>query len=230
MARPKIRNRDRYPGGKLKPVQPQVGCDWFVLKLQPGAMRRAKPRPADGPGHPEHDPDRKDEAAIERSLRDAGLEVYVPRIRLEVVHHRTHKAVIRSFPLFTGYAFAGAVGTGWADLLGCDGVGYILGTGGNYWRMPEEEINLLRQAEADMVWDDTREARIRRKQEGRTRRETATLRFPPGAEIEISTGAFAGFSGRVESVAGRGIVKALISIFGRLTAVDLAVDNIKRVA
>src|SRR5690606_8309945 len=89
------------------------------------------------------------------------------------------------------------------------------------WPIPSAYIEQLRHAQDDMAFDDTTEARIHRREQGRTARETVKLTFPVGSVVMVTDGPFAGFHGHVESVTGRGLVRAMVSIFGGLTPVEV---------
>lgn len=199
--------------------------NWYVIRLKPGATREAPRRSWVARDVP-------DEAVVERGLREAGMACYVPRMKKDCIHHKTHAIVTRSFPLFTGYAFAGMarLRLDFPALRAAAGVAGVLGLNGEPWAVPASVVEHCRQQQADMVFDETREAKIRRKEIGRTRRETTAMMFAPGSAIRVAEGPFAGFNGQVTNVNGRGEVKALINLFGGLTLVDFDVGQIRKVA
>ncbi len=93
--------------------------------------------------------------------------------------------------------------------------------------MPESDVRRFMSAEEAMEFDDTREAKIRRKEIGRTNRETAVLRYPIGARLRAVTGPFGGFAGHVICITGRGTIEAMIEIFGGLTPVEFPISMVE---
>jgi len=209
--------------------------DWYIAELAPGATREMSGKvPWVRTSKPVlwARPPRPNETAVEYALSDAGFTPYLPRMRKETIHHRTRKTIVRSFPLFTGYAFIGTdpLRPRFRDMLDAKGVLRLLGADGRYTVLTDEQVGIFRTAEEDMVFDDTKEARIWRRQEGRTQLETIRMQFPIGTQVHISAGPFAGFGGHVDSVVGRGLVKTLVNLFGRLTPIDTPVEALHRVA
>ena len=170
------------------------------------------------------------------ALIAAGYEAYLPLMRRDVVHHRTKKLITREFVLFNRYLFVAqpAAGADWFRLRRCDGVEAVLGSGGRYQPVDARAVEAFRRAEVELEFDETRAARLRRKEIGRTRKATAAMQFPAGAAIRVRKDfahahPFGGFFGKVESVRGRGVVTAMIELFGRLTPVEFQPDEIERV-
>ncbi|WP_336802455.1 transcription termination/antitermination protein NusG [Kaistia sp. MMO-174] len=191
--------------------------DWYVVRLAPGATRDAKSRPCR--------PARPDETAFEQEMQEEGFACYLPKLRREIIHHRTKKKYTRAFPLFTGYAFVQiASDDRWPALRDCDAVGSVLSLNGRPWAVSSDLVTDLRAAEANMIFDDTREARIKRRQEGRTHRETTAMRFPAGLKVQALRGPFAGYHGMVENVTGRGLVRVMMQLFGGEAPVEVPVD------
>ena len=56
------------------------------------------------------------------------------------------------------------------------------------------------------------------------------LRFPIGARVRALRGPFGGFSGHVSDITGRGVVKAMLAMFGGLTPVDFTIEDIELLA
>jgi transcription antitermination factor NusG len=170
------------------------------------------------------------------ALAAAGYEAYLPLMRRDVVHHRTKKVVTKEFVLFNRYLFVAqpASGADWFRLRRCDGVEAVLGSGGRYFPVDARSVEKFRRAEAELEFDETRAAKLRRKEIGRTMKATAEMKFPAGTDIRVKKGVahahpFGGFFGKVESVRGRGVVTAMIELFGRLTPVEFQADEIERV-
>jgi len=190
--------------------------NWYVAYLRAGATRPARARPlvpAEG----------QDEALVEHALGDAGFNFYLPRMKRELRHHRTKKIIVRRFALFSGYIFvsAGAHDPNWMRLKACDGICGVLSLDGRPWPIPEAQVEALRQAEFDLVFDDTHEARLKRGQEGRNRRETAALHFPVGASIVLTEGPFAGLPGEVVGVGTGGLIRAIVEVFRQKTPMEI---------
>jgi hypothetical protein len=202
---------------------------WYVARLKPGASREAPVRVA-------APVERCSETIAERSLRDAGFEVYFPRMRKEIVHHRTKKRIVRSFPLFTGYAFVNAFSMGPVRATECDGIAEIMGVkiDGRPWPVSAALVERFRTAEQNEVFDDTQSARIRREEEGRTQRETTMMRFPQGAVVKIENPKHLlhGFHASVVSVTGRGLVRVMIeAIHGvRTVSTDFIAQDLEVLA
>ncbi|TPN26609.1 hypothetical protein FKO01_25375 [Mesorhizobium sp. B2-3-3] len=201
---------------------------WFIAKIGPGGSRTAKDRI----GIAE---ERKGEIIAERSIRDEGFDCYYPRMRKEITHHRTNVRIVRRFPLFTGYIFVALPSANGEYLKDCDGLGRLLSYDGKFgmpWQVPTGDVEGYMQAEAELEFDDTKESRIKRKLEGKTRRETIQMAFPEGQAIRVKqdwqhTHMLAGFHGEVVSVTGRGTVKSMIELFGRLVAAEFDADDIE---
>jgi transcriptional antiterminator NusG len=73
-----------------------------------------------------------------------------------------------------------------------------------------------------MQFDDTRAARLHRKEEAKSRKAKTESEFPPGRSIFVTErgNPFATFGGVVDEVTNAGRVIALIDIFGRMTPVE----------
>ena len=121
------------------------------------------------------------------ALTAAGYEAYLPLMRRDVVHHRTKKVITKELVLFNRYLFVAqpAAGADWFSLRRCDGVEGVLGSGGRYFPVEARAVEQFRRAEAELEFDETRAARLRRKEIGRTRKATAAMQFPAGADIRV---------------------------------------------
>lgn len=194
---------------------------WYVATLKPGATRRAKDRPVDVQAE-------REESVVERSLRDAGFACYLPKMRKEIIdHRRPGRRIVRSFPLFTGYVFVAMPAPRWFALRECDGIASVLGVDGVPMPVPVGDVDRLRNAELGLLFDDTREGRLRRKEIGRNDRETAEMKFPPGTMVRVRKGPFAGFNGMVEGVTAQGLIKAAIEVFARAMPVEFPLDAVE---
>jgi transcription antitermination factor NusG len=160
----------------------------------------------------------KCESKAAENIKNAGFDVYLPRQRYEVKNRRTNTYSVRERPLMMRYLFVGlkpdALHFGF--VRSCEGVERFLEVEGRPLRVGHKDVDAILSAEVDMVFDDTREARIHRKEEARTRKETVRMKFKEGSPVLVTEGVFANFSGVVEAVTKSGNVEALVSIFGRL--------------
>ncbi len=166
--------------------------------------------------------------ALENLLR-AGYDAYLPRYRVEKRNKRSNTWRIIERPLMLRYLFVGQPrhNADWFTLRACEGVETVLGDiGGSYIPIPTAIVEQLFDAEMDMRYDDTRAARIHRKEEARTKRGTGAMRFPAGMPITVLEGPFASFPATVDSVTSRGEISALVEIFGRLTPVTLSPEQL----
>lgn len=163
-----------------------------------------------------------------RNLRLAGFHAYSPLARTEVWNKRKQVHVLRETRPFPRYAFLEAEGDiPWGFIRACEGVQRVLGVNGRPSPLNKREVAALEavmQAEANLEFDTTRAAKIRRGEIGKNKAETARLKFSADAAIKITKGPFAQFSAQVVTVTGKGKLEALISVFGRLTEVTVDPD------
>jgi transcription antitermination factor NusG len=201
---------------------------WYVIRLKPGANREAPHRRGETIG-----PYRRGEtfgpirpSIIERALTDAGLTCYVPMAWVESRNHRTHKKTVRPLPLITGYAFVRLTEADYSRARACDGVAGILGWNGRPWPVPDQAVAVFQTREASgEFYAPLKEAFAALP--GRKAKKYSEATFKAGARVKPLDGAFAGYHGLVESVAGRGAVKVMIDLFGRLTPVEFEPDQLE---
>lgn len=169
------------------------------------------------------------EAKANDNLRKAGFETYLPRMRFERKNKR--KRTIQTFdrPLMLRYLFVGLprheqhIGF----VRACEGVERVLGDVDDHpIPVPFALVSGLFLAEANLEFDDTREARIHRKEEAKTKKATVAMKYFPGSEWIISEGPFTSFYAEVEDVSKTGLVKVLVSIFGRMTSLTLEPEQL----
>ena len=167
------------------------------------------------------------------ALREQGYSTFRPVMRKELHRHRgTKTTFVREFPLFNRYLFAELPSDprDWpavmadreiiAGTLGNDGVPQPVKEGSAEeprtvrWFMAKQE---------GLAFDDTEEARLRRGEIGRTRRETIAKRFAAGSQLKVSPEhPFGGFYGQVVDVTGKGTVRAMLQLFGAMRLVEFA--------
>jgi Transcription antiterminator len=180
---------------------------WFVVRTNPNCEDRAA-----------------------RSLSRAGYGAYVPTWKREVQHRRSKKWVEYSRPLMTGYLFVEMpYGTpDWFTLRACNGVKGVLGVTDargdtKPFPVPSRLVERVMSAQLNMMFDDTREAKARRG-------EQAVSLYMAGTKVMVTKGPFATFPATVDEVRQNGVVASLIEIFGRMTLVELAPDQIELAA
>lgn len=191
---------------------------WYAVKTRPGTQRQAKPRVGETD-------DRKGEFIIERNLRDADFDVFMPSTYREIRHHKTDEYIVKRFPLMVGYSFVNAPRS-FYDLAEVDGVSAILGIAGMPMRINTASVEAIRDAEErefDLM-ERRRLARIQKeKQLSRklTRKEAREL-FPKNRRVTVAGhGYLAGMSGFVVDATGRNTIKAVIETLNGLIPVEL---------
>lgn len=168
-----------------------------------------------------------------KELRDAGFAVYCPMKRVEVYRKRFNVFRTTESPVMTGYMFVGMR----RDAMhfgrirdDCSAVGGLLGINGNPGMVPSFEVEKIWLAEIDMQFDDTRAARIHRKEEARTRKATLEMKFGKGKAVDVTDGPFAGISAVVDEVTSKGNIKALVNLFGGLSIVEFEASQLSTAA
>lgn len=167
----------------------------------------------------------KSEDKAEQSLRRAGFTVYSPLARIERFNRRKKvhvQIVLRLMPRYLFIQIDGDVP--WFTIRACDGVESILGSAGRPCRLHGDDARKLQaviEAEADLQFDSTREAMVRRGEIGKNRRETTRMKYPPGSSIRITDGPFSQFIAQVTNVTGKGKLEALVTVFGRLSPIEI---------
>lgn len=173
----------------------------------------------------------KCEEKAEQSLRRAGYDVYLPRMKIERQHKRTKKWLVKTLCLFPRYLFVAQPDreANWLKARLCDGVESVLGVCGTPVAVASAKVERLQRMQADLQFDDTRAAKLHRQEIGKTERETTRMRFPPGTRVRAKDGPFAGFRGYVTNVDAKGAVEVIVTLFGRLTPVPFPVEAVERI-
>lgn len=166
----------------------------------------------------------KAELKASENIRKAGYDIYYPRRRVEAKNHKTHTYVLREKSLMPRYVFVAFQpwDENFYSVDRCDGVECILSVGGCPVRVSANSIETIFLAEIDMAFDDTRAARIHRKEEAATVKENTARRFPKGTSIVVAdeNNPFAALNGIVEDITKAGRIIALIELFGRMTPIE----------
>lgn len=180
------------------------------------------------------------------ALRRIGIGSYTPKMKIERQHRRTKQWSTTEHLILPGYMFiefpfdeeyaSGPRFSDWRALRACDGIKDVLGisTGsadGNVpYAIPGATIERLMRKQANLEFDDTRAAKLRRREIGKNARETTTMRYPVGTRIRAKDGPFATFGGMVTNVTAKGEIEALIDLFGRLVPATFPVAHIEGIA
>ncbi len=195
-----------------------TGEFWYAVKANSKTQRKASPRIGETA-------DRKGEFIIERNLRDARFDVFMPSTVREVRHHRTEEFMVKRFPLMVGYAFV-LNPRSFYDLSDCEGVSCILGVAGCPLRIPTANIEKIREAEESErdFMERRRSLRIQKEKQAQrklTRKEARDL-FPKNRHVTITgNGLLRGMSGFVVDATGRNTIKAMIKTLNGLIPVEL---------
>lgn len=183
------------------------GTEWYAIRTNIKCERRAS-----------------------RSLTNAGYEVYMPMKRWEDLHHRTKKVILHEIPLFMRYLFVAQPeqGADWYTLRRCDGVECVLGIDGPA-PIPEKDITGLMHLEYQkLAFDSTREAKIRKGEIARTKRDTVRMHYPEGTRIRTVVGDIP-LVATVTSVNAHGTIEAVVEAMGRLVPIAVESEQVQRV-
>lgn len=180
--------------------QPQ----WYVLKAISGKEGKVK-------------------EYIELDMRNRGLSEYVPQVLIptkQVVAPASkkdpQKRVVKELALLPGYVLVEAILVGdIANLLrNTPGVLGFLGGTSTPTPVPQREINRMLGLDA----------------QGEAPQTTEQLTFMEGESLKIVDGPFFGFIGTLEEVnVDKQKLKVSVKIFGRVTPLELAFDQVEKV-
>jgi len=178
---------------------------WYVLRVQANKETQVR------------------DALLQRVKID-GLENIIGRIEVpveKVKRIRGNKQTVYKRKLYPGYVFMEMEPTeegrvpekAWFTIKETSGVGDFIGTEGFPTAMRDTDVNkVLLEAEKP--------------------EETPSIKveFKKGDQIKIREGAFENFEGTVDSIdQDRGIVKVIVSIFGRSTPLDIEYWQVEKV-
>lgn len=179
----------------------------------------------------------KCEDKAERNLRRAGFRTYAPWQRFEKFNKRRKVFIEQAARIAPRYLFLEIDGprhqVPWGFIRDCEGVEEVVPRGRPPVALNKIEAQALQaimDAERNFAFDETRAGKLHRREIGRTKKETTKLRYPIGSRVLVTDGPFASFAGEVVNVNGRGHIKTLISIFGRLTEAELEPGQVEALA
>ncbi len=162
--------------------------------------------------------------ALERKVQQEGLTDIIGRIEVpteQIKRIRSGRQTVHRRKLYPGYVFMEMETTedgrvperAWFMIKGTGGVGDFIGTEGMPTPMRDTDVaKMLLEAEKP------EEA------------PSIKVEFQKGDHIKIREGAFENFEGVVDSIdSERGIVKVIVTIFGRSTPLDIEYWQIEKV-
>jgi transcription termination/antitermination protein NusG len=159
-----------------------------------------------------------------KSLRAAGYRVYLPVMKKDIFQRRKKVLVTRKFVLFNRYLFVRDPSpvTDFYTMQKCDGVEKLLGIKGTPIPVPREHIKHFMLAQRRGEFNDL---------QPKTKKDAARKKFPLGSRIRVHRKAtehpFGGFYAQVTKIKGRGVVQAMLGIFGSMVPVDLRYEDIE---
>ena len=182
------------------------GMKWYVLRVASNKEEQVR-------------------GALERKVKVEGLEERIARILVPTLKEKRMRAgVLRVVErkLFPGYVFVemaceddGSVAENvWFMVKETTGVGDFIGSEGKPTSMPEHDV--VQMLAASQASDD---------EPG-----LSGLNINTGDQVKITDGAFEGYEGEVEAVdERRGMVNVIVSIFGRMTPVEVGYWQLEKV-
>jgi transcriptional antiterminator NusG len=183
-----------------------MGKQWYVLRVASNKEEQVR-------------------EALERKVKIEGLEgkigrILVPTDRRPRPRTRPSEKKFVERKLYPGYVFIemeleedGSIGEKpWFLIKETTGVGDFVGSAGKPVAMSDSDVaKMLMQVE--------------RPEEG----STLAVEFKNGDQVKIKEGAFEGFEGTIDEVlADKGLVRVIVTIFGRDTPVELEYWQIEK--
>ena len=146
----------------------------------------------------------------EKGMQDKIFQVLVPEE--ETVEIKNNKRLEKTSKIFPGYVFVEMHmdDTSYHEVRSLPGVAKFIGSKSRPTPVTEDDI-----------------LRVLRKMGDKSK--TVDVDFEEGEVVKVVEGPFRGYSGPISEINGeKGILKALISIFGRETPVQLDFDQVER--
>jgi len=162
--------------------------------------------------------------SLKQKVEKEGLSDIIGRIEVpveQIKRIRGNKQTVHKRKLYPGYVFMEMESTedgrvpekAWFMIKGTSGVGDFIGTEGVPTPMRDTDV-------AKMLLDADKPD------------ETPSIKveFEKGDQIKVREGAFENFEGTVDSIdSERGIVKVIVTIFGRSTPLDIEYWQIEKI-
>ncbi len=183
-----------------------LGMEWYVLRVASNKEEQVRD-------------------ALQRKVAIEGLEARVGRVLVPTLKEKRMRAgVLRVVErkLYPGYVFVemaceedGSVAEGvWFLVKETSGVGDFIGSDGKPTSMPEPDVAVMLAASEKAEEDPG----------------LSGLDIHKGDQVKITDGAFESYEGEVESVdERRGMVSVIVSIFGRMTPVEVGYWQLEKV-
>jgi len=182
------------------------GMKWYVLRVASNKEEQVR-------------------EALQRKIKIEGLEERIGRILVPTLKEkRMRGGVLRVVErkLYPGYVFVemsceedGSVAENvWFLIKETSGVGDFIGSDGKPTSMPEHDVSQMLAASEKADEDPG----------------LSGLNIQNGDQVKINDGAFESYEGEVESVdERRGMVSVIVSIFGRMTPVEVGYWQLEKV-
>ena len=188
-------------------TESKTGSQWYVLRVASNKEEQVR-------------------AALERKVKVEGLEkeigrVLVPTERRPSPRNRPGGKKFVERKMYPGYVFVemnlgedGRISEkAWFTIRETSGVGDFIGSAGKPTAMAGEDVEKMLQ-------------QVAKAQEG----TAVAVEFEKGDTVKIKEGAFENFEGDVDEVlAEKGLVRVIVTIFGRATPVELEYWQIEKV-
>lgn len=183
-----------------------AGMQWYVLRVASNKEEQVRD-------------------ALQRKVAIEGLEDRVGRVLVPTLKEKRMRAgVLRVVErkLYPGYVFVemaceedGSVAEGvWFLVKETTGVGDFIGSDGKPTSMPDHDVEMMLLA-SEKADDDP---------------GLSGLNIVRGDQVKITDGAFESYEGEVESVDDRrGMISVIVSIFGRMTPVEVGYWQVEKV-
>jgi len=197
------------PVGPVEPAEQvicQPGMKWYVLRVASNKEEHVRDK-------------------LDRKVKIEGLEDRVGRILVPTLKEKRMKAGVLKVierKLYPGYVFVemaceedGSVAEGvWFMIKETSGVGDFIGSDGKPTSMPDHDVVQMLAASQKAEEEPT----------------LSGLNINKGDQVKITDGAFESYEGEVDSVdERRGMVSVIVSIFGRMTPVEVGYWQLEKV-
>lgn len=207
---------------------------WYAIRTAPGSQRSPSIT-----GDLPHQRGKDGCSIIERNLRNEGIDVFMPCVRRDVIHHRTRKWIDKCFPLLVGYAFVNLPKGNFGQFEEVDGVSGFVRPGNSRFCeplvFPEGLIGKLRFTEFELEQQFLQQRLYRqRRQElwaqmDQQRPSRAEMRklFPRGSRLVLRPSSpVARFPVNVLSVSAAGTIRAAVETLDKMVNVDIPLEHI----
>ncbi len=181
--------------------------NWYAIKTRPKMERKA-----------------------EQEMRKAGIEAYLPEYQIERFNKRLKIRKITTLCHFPRYLFARLSSSDFGKLRDCQGVLDVLpGYPMVPQTVPAKDVEALRDAQANHLFDDTDYARRLRGETVKNSLSAMRKRLK-GKKVRVKDGPFTSFAGTVDAVHSLERLTVSIDLLGRETPVELESGQIEELA